>query len=344
MSDIVDLTFSDPEEEQAPQRQAKRQRTAGASSDSLGAFVNTDEDAVVVEEPQQEQQEQPQALDEAEDLRVVGERGEGALPRSLQPALPWVLGWARLARSPECVPAAGIPGLLRHCRSRRSHCQAARRPRALALRLGHPADYAPTSPPPLPLPPAAVWNKNLPHTRDLCGEPFFSIVPTIFNNMHCDKVRRQGCGDAAAAVLHSAGGLPEGCACVPLQGLSLPCPALRLNACSVTAMCVMCWPANVWTGAPGAPLHRPLQRPQRKRLLPGNQGAAPTAGSDRGSRSCKGRHPWHRPQRRLPAGWAGAAPLAAGSGERATPHQHAAARQAAAAAQVQPHSHTRPGS
>jgi hypothetical protein len=187
---------------------------------------------------------------------VVGERGEGALPRSLQPALPWVLGWARLARSPECVPAAGIPGLLRLCRSRRSHCQAARRPRALALRLGHPADYAPTSPPPLPLPPAAVWNKNLPHTRDLCGESSFSIVPTIFNNMHCDKVRRQGCGDAAAAVLHSAGGLPEGCACVPLQGLSLPCPcpALRLNACSVTAMCVMCWPANVWTGAPGAPL------------------------------------------------------------------------------------------
>jgi hypothetical protein len=91
MSDIVDLTLSDLEEEQGPQRQAKRQRIAGASSDSLGAFVSADEDVVEVEEPQQERQEHPQALEEAEDLRVVGERGEGAGRRLLR-NLPWVLG------------------------------------------------------------------------------------------------------------------------------------------------------------------------------------------------------------------------------------------------------------
>lgn len=92
MSDIVDLTLSDAEEEQVSWRQAKRQRTAGGSSGILGA----DEVEVVEEVAQQEQQQQLQrALGEDEDLRVVEERGEGALPLPSQHAVATVLGKCR---------------------------------------------------------------------------------------------------------------------------------------------------------------------------------------------------------------------------------------------------------
>lgn len=46
-----------------------------------------------------------------------------------------------------------------------------------------------------PPPHLAVWNKTLPHTRDVCGEAPFDVERSQANATHCDKV-----GLASAAV------------------------------------------------------------------------------------------------------------------------------------------------
>ena len=132
--------------------------------------------------------------------------------------------------------------------SRQSHCQTVQTAASTCVAFG---PTHPHRPHPSPCP-TAVWNKNLPHTRDLCGESPFCSIPNTLNGIYCHKVRRLGRGGAGAALLHSAVGMPEGSRSSPAESQTPLLHPFALDSCSASATSVMCRPASARTGALGA--------------------------------------------------------------------------------------------
>lgn len=179
--DVVDLTL-DSSEDDRPTRPPKRQRRASPADSG---------DVQLVEEAPQQQEQRPEQLDE--DLEVLGTRGDGKRRRPgwrcilaaqrCRKLLPLGhLDTTRRVLPAICVAAVSLPAWLHHHFCLDRLLQNAPAPICcLGLLPPHSAHEPPC---------LAVWNKSLPHTRDLCGKMPFDVERSLANARHCDKVGR----------------------------------------------------------------------------------------------------------------------------------------------------------